>query len=171
MPKASESSPLYVDTTMDMTYRGFKDDQYIKCNVIHCTTTATEFNWNDEGAICPASQTGVKCYIPVPGLKIGDRIVGYILYGRVTSGGNAVTVDADFMKVPKAGTPADPTGDNSNDITQVSKTAAYTMDEACTFSAKYTVVTDETYNIMITATTGAGCTAIVHGADVIVDRK
>lgn len=170
MPKWIESDPNAENPKTDMTYRGHKDAQVIHANFIEYPLAA-DCVPGSEGAAYPASKAAKHVFIKLGMLKTGDEIVGYRLLGRVTSGGNAVTVDAALMKVPKAGTPADPTGDASNAITQVSKTAAYTMDEAATFTAPYTVVTDETYNVDINVTTGAGCTAIIHGVELIVNRK
>lgn len=171
MPKATESIPEYRDEKCDMTYNGHKNSQVLIWNTFRCTTPATEFAVNDEGALCPASQTAVHLYVSGAGLKVGDEIVSYRVNGYVTSGGNTVTVDADFMKVPAAGTPADPTGDNSNDITQVSKTAAYTLVETCTFTSPYTVVTTEAYNVDVLVTTAAGCTCQITSIEVTVNRK
>lgn len=170
--KAMDGDPHFADPTRDMTYRGFKYNQEIICNAIDYPLQA-DFVADNEGAHLPASKTTKHCFIKVTGLKVGDQVVGYRLRGRVTSGGNAVTVDADFQKVPTAGTPADPTGDGTNDITQVSKTAAYTFGatEDVTFTAPYTIIVNETYNIDVLVTTGAGCTAKIHGAEVLVNRK
>lgn len=171
--RAQDGCPLFKDESMDMTTRGHKENQAIICNAIEYPLTGTDFTPNNEGGILGASLATKHCFIKVTGLKVGDEIIGYKLKGRVTSGGNAVTVDADFQKVPTAGTPADPTGDGSNDITQVSKTAGYTFGatEEVTFTAPYTVVIGETYNIDVDATTLAATTAIIHGAEVIVNRK
>lgn len=169
--KAVNSDPNFADPSKDMTYRGHKDSQVLIQNSMHFTTPATEFAPNDEGGLCPASQTAAILFMPIAGLKIGDEIVGYRLIGYVTSAANTVTVDCALLKIPKAGTPADPTGDASNAITQVSETSTTTMDELATFTAPYVVVTDEAYNMVITTTTAASTTTQVVGVELIVNRK
>lgn len=171
--EAKNDSPIFNDPTKDLTYKGFKYNQVVLANAFEYPLVGTDADPDAEGAHFKASLTTKKVWIKCNMLKVGDRIVGFRLRGRVTSGGNVVTVDADFQKVPVAGTPADPTGDGSNDLTQVSKTAAYTFGatENVTFTTPYVVVVNETYNIEVLVTTGAAATAKIHGAELLIDRK
>ena len=169
--RAMDGDPNYADGTKDMTYRGFKRLQILKFGTFNCPAVAEGYA-NEEGAIVPASQTGTKIYVPLDALKVGDSVISFRVFGYVTSGGNALTVDADIIEVPKAGTPADPTGDGSNDITQVAKTGAYDMDEECVVTAGTCVIeVDKNYHILLLSTTGAGCTIQYVGIEVTVDRK
>ncbi len=171
--KAEDSLPEYMDDSKDMTYRGHKDAQTMFFNSIMCPVPATEFKPDPEGALCPISQSGVRCIIPANALKAGDEIVSYKLKGRGTSSGTTYTADCDLQKVPTAGTPADPTGDGSNDITQVSKTAGYTFGdtEEVILSSPYTVVEGENLNWDIVVTTGGDATIYIHGVECVVNRK
>jgi len=169
--QAIYESPIHSDPTKDVTYKGFKYGQILHFGTFNCPAVAEGYA-NEEGCIVPASQTGTKIYVPLDGLKVGDKVISFRVFGYITSGGNAVTVDADIIEVPKAGTPADPTGDGSNDITQVSKTAAYDMDEECVVTADTCIIeADKTYHILLLSTTGAGCTIQYTGIEVTIDRK
>lgn len=142
--------------------------RYFMVNGINCPAPGTDFTPEQKGAILAASKTAKKCWIPLNCLKIGDEILSYKLTGPVTSGGNAVTVDAKIAKIAKAGTVTNITG---GAITQVSKTAGYTMDEECTLTDRETVATDYMYGIEIVSTTGAACTAIITGVELRFNRK
>lgn len=102
---------------------------------------------------CPASQTGSKLVVPMPDLKVGDRITGFHLVGQIESAGNAVTLDAELRKHTAAA--ADVADASVGSITQLSVTADAIMGATNTRKAALDVVVaeDETYYVLITATT------------------
>jgi len=142
--------------------------RWFMCNAFQYPAPGTDFTPEQKGAGLAASKTAKKCWVPLNMLKIGDEIIGYKVLGVLTSGGNTVTVDAKISKIAKAGTVTNITGGG---ITQVSKSAAYTMDEACTLTTKETVATDYMYNIEIAGTTAATTTIKVVGVELRFNRK
>ena len=142
--------------------------RYFMCNAIQYPAPGTDFTPEQKGAALVASRTGKKCWIPLNMLKIGDEIISYKVLGRVTSSGNTVTVDAKIAKIAKVGTVTNITG---GAITQVSKSAAYTLDEECTLTTLETVATDYMYNIEIAGTTAATTTIKIVGVELRFNRK
>jgi len=89
------------------------------------------------------------------GLQVGDTIEGFYLQGQIESAGNTVTLGANLRKMTVAA--ADMTDASVASMTQISKTADSTVNEAN--SAKTGLVevvgNDESFNVLLTATTGA----------------
>jgi hypothetical protein len=103
-------------------------------------------------ATMAASQTGGKLVIPVGGLKVGDTITAFSVYGQIESAGNTVTLDADLRA--QTNVAADPTDASIGAITQVSVTADTAM--AASKTALTEVVSaSKAYYILVTATTAA----------------
>ena len=142
--------------------------RWFMCNTFQYPAPGTDFTPEQKGAALAASLTAKKCWVPLNMLKIGDEIISFKVLGVVTSGGNTVTVDAKIAKIAKAGTVTNITG---GAITQVSKTAGYTMDEACTRTTLETVATDYMYNLEIAGTTAAATTIKVVGVELRFNRK
>lgn len=132
--------------------------------------TASGWGPSADGTTRLAASLSTKIfYIPVNGLKSGDEIVGFRITGQIESGGNAVTLDADFRKV--TGAAADVTDASVGAITQISKTADYAVNDAKTFTAIETVATNNGYYVVITGTTNASTDIAVIGIEVTVNRK
>lgn len=112
---------------------------------------------------CPASQTGSTLVVPIVGLKVGMTITGFHLVGQIESAGNTATVDADLRKHTAAA--ADVTDASVGAITQVSVTADATL--SSTNSAKTglseVVGADESFYVLITATTAAATDIALQG--------
>lgn len=102
------------------------------------------------------SQTAQKALCYLPGLRPGDIITGFKIYGQIESAGGTVTLDADLRKVTHAA--ADVTDASIGAITQVSKTADYDVEESKTGLSE-TVTAEYGYYVLITGTT-AGSTDI-----------
>jgi len=155
----------------DLTLTGHKDGQVLLINGnsgFDDASDGTELWYNSaDGLHLAASQTAQIAYFPVEGLKVGDEVTGYAIFGKVTSGGNAVTVDAKLTKVNKDGTNSDITG---GAITQVSQTTNFTYDSSTAITAEVAAV-DYAYHIIVTGTTGAACTIDVTGIQLNVNRK
>jgi len=102
---------------------------------------------------CPASQAAATLVIPIPALKVGSIITGFHLIGQIESAGNAVTVDADLRKQTAAA--ADVADASVGAITQLSVIADTAMSATNTRKASLseTVGADETFYVLITATT------------------
>ena len=142
--------------------------RYFMCNAFQYPLPGTDFTPEQKGAALAASLSAKKCWCPLNMLKIGDEIISFKVLGVVTSAGGTVTVDAKIAKIAKAGTVTNITG---GAITQVSKTAGYTLDEECTLTTKETVATDYMYNIEIAGTTAGSTTIKVVGIEVRFNRK
>lgn len=120
-------------------------------------------------ATCPASQTASKLVIPLNGLKVGDTITSFHLIGQIESAGNIVTVDADLRKLTAAA--ADLSDASVDTITQLSVTADTIMSEVNTSKTLGTpevVGADESFYLVITATTNASTDIDLMGAAVVV---
>lgn len=122
-------------------------------------------------ATCPASQTASTLVIQITGLKVGDTITGFHLIGQIESAGETVTVDADLRKLTAAA--ADLTDASVGAITQLSVTADTIMSLTNTTKGSLTEVVgpDETFYILITATTGASTDIDLQGVAVIVTES
>jgi hypothetical protein len=101
----------------------------------------------------PASQTASTLVVPIPSLKVGERITGFHLVGQIESGGNTATVDAS-LRVQTAAA-ADVTDALVASITQLSVTADAVMSESNTRKSglDQVVTADQTYYVLITSTT------------------
>lgn len=120
---------------------------------------------------CPAAQTGAKLVVPLPFLKKGMKIKGYHLVGQVESGGNNVTIDADLRKHTAAA--ADVADASVGAITQLVVAADTILSKSNTlktFSTAETVGEDETFYVLITATTTASTDIALQGVAVILDE-
>lgn len=115
----------------------------------------------------PASQTGSKLIIPLTDLKVGDTLTGFTVLASVNSGGGTVTIDADLRKVSPAAAAAS-TDASIGTITQVSVTAATAVAAAKTGLAEV-IAAGVGYYVVLTATTGAGCTIEVLGVNYTFD--
>lgn len=115
----------------------------------------------------PASQTGSTLVVPIPA-KVGSTITGFHLVGQIESAGNAVTVDAALRKHTAAA--ADVADASVGAITQLSVTADTIMSSANTEKASLSEVVgaDETFYVLITATTGASTDIALQGVAVTV---
>lgn len=112
---------------------------------------------------CPASQTGSTCVIPVAGLNVGDKIVGFHLEGQIESGGNAVTVDAALRSQTDAA--ADIVDAAVASMTQLSVSADAVMSQSNTFKGGLDVVVGlgVDHYFLITVTTGASTDVALRG--------
>jgi len=127
-------------------------------------------------ASLPAGQTGSTLVVGLPIIGIGEEITAFSLVGAITSGGNAVTVDAQLRRLSVGvGTVTDAL--ISPAMTQVSVTANASMSNNATGTPAGNVNTNtflvptgatelematvaelQSFYLLITATTGAGCT-------------
>lgn len=112
---------------------------------------------------CPASQTAATLVLAVPSLRPGDTITGFYLVGQIESAGGTVTVDADLRKQTAAA--ADVADASVGAITQLSVTADTIMSSANTRKASLSEVVgvDETFYVLITATTAASTDIALQG--------
>lgn len=119
---------------------------------------------------CPASQTGSNLVIPVFGLKVGMKITAFNLVGQVESGGNAVVIDADLRKHTAAA--ADVADASVGAMTQLSVTADTILAKANTEKSGLSEVVgeDETFYILVTATTLGSTDIALQGAVVEVEE-
>lgn len=113
--------------------------------------------------LCPASQTAATLVFPVTGLKVGDTITGFHLIGQIESAGGTVLVDAALRKHTAAA--ADVSDASVGAITQVEVVADTIMSATNTRKASLTevVAADETFYVLITATTAASTDIALQG--------
>lgn len=116
-------------------------------------------------ATCPASQTASTLVVPVAGLKVGDTITGFGVLGQIESAGGTVTVDAELRKLTAAA--ADLTDASVGSVTQVSVTADSIL-SASKASLSDTVGADESFYVLITATTGSSTDIDLQGISTTV---
>ncbi len=109
-------------------------------------------------ATCAASQTNATLIVPLTGLEVGDRIVGFHMNGQIESGGNAVNFNiklASSIPVAAGSTHSAVTGTTGNTITKAADTALnedntkFNLPE----SAQIVVESGKAYFAIVTATT------------------
>src|SRR3990167_3327796 len=113
--------------------------------------------------ICPASQTGAILVMPLPGLQVGDRLVGFDLIGQIDcSGGGDVTLGGGLHRFTAVNTGCTSAAVGGWSMTQIAITAAVDTKLDATNAQKIpdavnqVVVADgETYFMLLTATTAA----------------
>lgn len=113
-------------------------------------------NKNSLGRL-PASQTGSTLVIPLDGLKVGDSITAYHLVGQIESAGGICTVDASLRKQTAAAADLSDGEVAAGGMTQLSVTADTIMSSTNTAKSvtSDTVGADETFYLLLTATTAA----------------
>lgn len=119
-------------------------------------------------ATLPASQTGSTLVVPLQNFKVGDTITAFHLVGQIESAGGTVTVDANLRKITAAA--ADVVDASVGAMTQLSVTADTIMSETNTNKASLTEIVgaDETFYMLITATTAASTDIALQGIAVTV---
>jgi hypothetical protein len=123
---------------------------------------------NDTGiATCAASQTAATFCIPL-NLKQGDVITSFKVSGQLESAGNTATVDADLRATTAVA--ADLTDASVGAITQISKTADYLIADSKT-GLSHTVISGNSYYVLITVTTAAATDVALQGVEVTVTEK
>lgn len=113
---------------------------------------------------CPASQTASKLIMPIPFLKVGDKIISFHLQGRCNSAGGAITVDADLRF--QTATAASTVDTSLGTITQLAVTAQTLMSSANTkkiLPGPYIVGPLDQVYAVITCTTAASTDIAVEG--------
>jgi len=117
----------------------------------------------------PASQTASTLVVPVTGLKVGATITSFHLVGQIESAGGTVTVDAALRKMTAAA--ADVTDASLGAIVQVSAvedTILSAANSAKTLDTPEVVAADETFYVLITATTDASTDIALQAVAVVV---
>jgi len=123
---------------------------------------------NDTGIVtCPASQTAATFCIPL-NLKQGDVITAFKVSGQLESAGNIATVDADLRATTAAA--ADLSDASVGAIDQISKTADYKIADSKT-GLSHTVISGNSYYVLITVTTAASTDIALQGVEVTVTEK
>lgn len=134
------------------------------------TTAGWTIQTNDNlglAASCPASRTAATLVIPVTGLTVGDKITAFSVVGQIESAGNTVTLDANLRKMTAAA--ADVTDASVDSITQISVTADTIISSAKTGLTEI-VAANETFYILLTATTGISTDIALQGITITVSE-
>lgn len=116
-------------------------------------------------ATCPASQTAATLVVPVSGICVGDTITAFSVVGQIESAGNTVTLDADLRKLTAAA--SDVTDASVGAITQISETSDAIVSAAKTGLSEV-VGADETFYVLLTATTAAATDIALQGVTITV---
>jgi hypothetical protein len=119
-------------------------------------------------ATMAAGQTAGTLVVPISGLKVGDTITSFHLIGQVESAGNNVTIDADLRKLTAAA--ADVADASVGAITQLVVAVDTILSATNTNKASLTevVAADETFYVLLTATTTASTDIALQGVAVTV---
>ena len=118
-------------------------------------------------ATCPASKTAATLVIPIPGLKVGNKITAFSVVGQIESAGNTVTLDADLRKHTAAA--ADVSDASVGTITQISVTADTIISSSKTGLTEV-VAADETFYVLLTATTAVLTDIALQGITITVSE-
>jgi hypothetical protein len=119
-------------------------------------------------ATMAAGQTAGTLVVPISGLKVGDTITSFHLIGQVESAGNNVTIDADLRKHTAAA--ADVADASVGAITQLVVAVDTILSATNTNKGSLTevVAADETFYVLLTATTTASTDIALQGIAVTV---
>lgn len=155
-------------TASGMTYTRTGQVYHFPANAGKVGATSGMTTNNDTGAVlCPASQTAATFTIPLQ-LKQGAVITAFAVSGQIESAGNTVTVDADLRATTAVA--SDLTDASVGAITQISKTADYLINDSKT-SLSHTVISGNSYYVLITITTAASTDVALQGVEVTVTEK
>jgi hypothetical protein len=115
-------------------------------------------------ATLPASQTNSTLVIPLPGLRVGDEILGFSLLGQIESAGNTASISANLRKM--TGAAADLVDASVASMTQLSVTADTLVNRRNARATNLTVKVGEgeMYYLLITGTTGLATDIALLGA-------
>lgn len=117
------------------------------------TVRAAADNWMSTVA---ASQTNATLIVPLSGLKNKDKIVGYHLLGQIESVGGTASIAAKIGKstpVAAGSTHADVAGTSLAALSVTAQTALTKLNTKKTLANEILVSEDNTYYMVLTATT------------------
>lgn len=116
-------------------------------------------------ASLPASQTDSTLIIPVTGIPINSLITGFSIRGIATSAGNAITIDADLIRL-------DAESNGVNDETTVVSISTQNISANARLSASASVSSSQTVSnfqsffVVVTGTTAASTSVDLHSITV-----
>lgn len=134
------------------------------------TTAGWIIQTNDNlglSATCPASITVATLVIPVSGLTVGDKITAFSIVGQIESAGNTVILNADLRKLTSAS--GDVADASVGAITQISVTADVIISSSKTGLTEV-VAANETFYVLLTATTGVLTDIALQGITITVSE-
>ena len=123
---------------------------------------------NDQGklATLPASQTNATLIVPLDDFETGDQIVGFHVNGSIQSGGGTATLTAALRKLTRQANGAAAVDSLiqafAAPVSVTANTALGLSNAALVLTTPYSVVEGETYYLLLTATTAAGCAAEIQ---------
>ena len=127
-------------------------------------TAGFAFANNQGTATVPQSQSGSTLTIPLI-ISKGDNIIEFRIRGQIESGGGTVTVDAD-LRVTTGGV-ADLTDASIGSINQISVTADTLLNGNKT-GMSHTIITGNSYYVLVTVTTAGTTDVNVQGIEVLI---
>lgn len=150
------------------SFRRASQTYYFPARAGSVGATAGAVQNNDTGVVTvPASVTAGTFCIPLS-LHENDIITSFSVSGQIESAGGAVTVDADLRATTAAA--ADLTDASIGAITQISKTADYLINDEKT-GLSHTVISGNSYYVLITVTTAASTDVALQGVEVTVNQE
>jgi len=103
------------------------------------------------------------CVYGISPLRVGASIVSFAVNGKLTvsSGSDPFTLDAVLYRMPSTGVPV-----SLGAITQVALTATAAFTPSKTLTSPHTVLADNSYFVLVTATTGGNEIVILSNVSV-----
>jgi len=123
---------------------------------------------NDTAKLTLAQNATADTWVVPLQLKNGDIINSFRITGQIDSAGNTATVDADLRAITAVSTGS--TDASIGAITQISKTADYEIDDEKT-GLTHTIISGNTYYVLITCTTGATTDIELGSIEVTINEK
>ena len=124
---------------------------------------------NNTGTVTMPASTGASTWTIPLQLKAGDIITAFMISGQLESGGNANVLDADLRATTAAAGAL--TDASLGAITQVSETADHLLAASKTLVAPHTVISGNSYYVLVTGTTLAATDQDIQGVEVTVTEK
>ncbi len=123
---------------------------------------------NTATAKCAASQTAATFIIPLS-LEEGDTILSYKVSGQMESAGNDNKCAWDLRATTAAA--GDLSDASIGAIAQITKTADYQIIDESAANLDHTIITGNSYYLLMTATTAATTDIDFQGVEVTIKRK
>ncbi len=158
------------DTVILLSFKHESRQRIINSGAKIGTTAGWTIQTNDNlglAASCQASRTAATLVIPVTGLTVGDKITAFSVVGQIESGGNTVTLDANLRKMTAA--TSNVTDASVGVITQISVTSD-TIISSAKIGLTEIVAANETFYILLTATTGVLTDIALQGITITVSE-
>lgn len=137
-------------------------NRWLIFNAFEYPAPGTDWTPSVYGASLAQNLAAKTCWLPLPGLKVGDIIVQYKLHGQATEAA-ALTLDCRLAQLNLGSI----TYITNGSMAQVTSGGGFTRTVNCDDT---TVSSADKFYLELTGTTGAGDSIYVEGAEVQVTR-